>query len=184
MPQILIDGRPIGGYTELWQLDRDGELDEPLAACPPRPLEPLAPRTLPGAAPGDTDLVDRRPAALARLAPAAVDAELVLHAALAPSGLAVVAQRRALTRDPRVERLAHAPVKRLSSRRLERAGDPQRVEPRAPERLVGVDVPDAGDRALVEQRRLQRRPPAAQRLAQPAGVNASSSGSWPSREAR
>jgi glutaredoxin 3 len=27
VPQILIDGRPIGGYTELWQLDRSGELD-------------------------------------------------------------------------------------------------------------------------------------------------------------
>jgi glutaredoxin 3 len=26
-PQILIDGRPIGGYTELWQLDRRGELE-------------------------------------------------------------------------------------------------------------------------------------------------------------
>ena len=26
VPQILIDGRPIGGYTELWQLDRTGEL--------------------------------------------------------------------------------------------------------------------------------------------------------------
>ncbi|MET0201231.1 MAG: glutaredoxin domain-containing protein, partial [Gaiellaceae bacterium] len=22
VPQIVIDGRPIGGYTELWQLDR------------------------------------------------------------------------------------------------------------------------------------------------------------------
>jgi len=27
VPQILIDGRPIGGYTELWQLDRTGELE-------------------------------------------------------------------------------------------------------------------------------------------------------------
>jgi len=27
VPQILIDGRPIGGYTELWQLDRSGELE-------------------------------------------------------------------------------------------------------------------------------------------------------------
>ena len=27
VPQIVIDGRPIGGYTELWQLDRSGELD-------------------------------------------------------------------------------------------------------------------------------------------------------------
>jgi glutaredoxin 3 len=32
VPQILIDGRPIGGYTELWRLDRDGRLDEQLAA--------------------------------------------------------------------------------------------------------------------------------------------------------
>jgi len=32
VPQILIDGRPIGGYAELWRLDRDGRLDELLAA--------------------------------------------------------------------------------------------------------------------------------------------------------
>ncbi len=33
VPQILVDGRPIGGYTELWRLDRDGRLDELLAAA-------------------------------------------------------------------------------------------------------------------------------------------------------
>jgi glutaredoxin 3 len=27
VPQIVIDDRPIGGYTELWQLDRSGELE-------------------------------------------------------------------------------------------------------------------------------------------------------------
>ena len=32
VPQILIDGKPIGGYTELWRLDRTGQLDESLAA--------------------------------------------------------------------------------------------------------------------------------------------------------
>ncbi len=32
VPQILIGGRPIGGYTELWRLDRDGRLDDELAA--------------------------------------------------------------------------------------------------------------------------------------------------------
>ena len=32
VPQVLIDGRPIGGYTELWRLDRDGRLDDELAA--------------------------------------------------------------------------------------------------------------------------------------------------------
>jgi glutaredoxin 3 len=28
VPQILIDGKPIGGYTELWQLDKAGALDD------------------------------------------------------------------------------------------------------------------------------------------------------------
>ena len=32
VPQILIDGEPIGGYTELWRLDKSGALDEQLAA--------------------------------------------------------------------------------------------------------------------------------------------------------
>ena len=32
VPQIMIGDRPIGGYTELRQLERDGRLDELLAA--------------------------------------------------------------------------------------------------------------------------------------------------------
>ena len=32
VPAILVDGRPIGGYTELARLLRDGRLDELLAA--------------------------------------------------------------------------------------------------------------------------------------------------------
>ena len=32
VPQIVVDGRPIGGYTELRRLDLDGRLDELLAA--------------------------------------------------------------------------------------------------------------------------------------------------------
>ncbi len=32
VPQILIDGVPIGGYTELWRLDKSGALDDQLAA--------------------------------------------------------------------------------------------------------------------------------------------------------
>ena len=32
VPQIVIDGEPIGGYTELWRLDRSGALQEKLAA--------------------------------------------------------------------------------------------------------------------------------------------------------
>jgi glutaredoxin 3 len=32
VPQILVDEQPIGGYTELWRLDREGRLTERLAA--------------------------------------------------------------------------------------------------------------------------------------------------------
>ncbi len=32
VPQILIDGTPIGGYAELWRLDKSGQLDARLAA--------------------------------------------------------------------------------------------------------------------------------------------------------
>jgi glutaredoxin 3 len=28
VPQIVIDGEPIGGYTELWRLDKSGALDK------------------------------------------------------------------------------------------------------------------------------------------------------------
>ena len=28
VPQIVVDGRPIGGYTELWRLDREGRLGQ------------------------------------------------------------------------------------------------------------------------------------------------------------
>ena len=31
VPQIVIDGDPIGGYTELWRLDRSGQLDARLS---------------------------------------------------------------------------------------------------------------------------------------------------------
>ncbi|MEO5575591.1 MAG: glutaredoxin domain-containing protein [Gaiellaceae bacterium] len=32
VPQILIDGTPIGGYIELWRLEQSGQLDARLAA--------------------------------------------------------------------------------------------------------------------------------------------------------
>jgi glutaredoxin 3 len=32
VPLVLVDGEPVGGYEELWRLDRAGSLDELLAA--------------------------------------------------------------------------------------------------------------------------------------------------------
>ena len=81
MPQIPIGDDVIGGYTELWRLDRSG-------GSTARRLLQLAGRAVPGAAAGDAILLDRRAAAVARLAGAAVDLELVLHRARRPSGSA------------------------------------------------------------------------------------------------
>ena len=33
VPQILVDGNPIGGYTELWRLDKRGRLAEQVAVA-------------------------------------------------------------------------------------------------------------------------------------------------------
>ncbi len=35
VPQIFIDGEPIGGFTDLWALDKSGELDHRLSLVPP-----------------------------------------------------------------------------------------------------------------------------------------------------
>ena len=32
VPQILVDGKPIGGYVDLWRLDKAGDLEELKAA--------------------------------------------------------------------------------------------------------------------------------------------------------
>ena len=41
------------------------------------------------------------------------------------------------------------------------------MQPALPERLVDVDVPEAGDRPLVEERRLEGCPPPIEALAEP-----------------
>ena len=53
------------------------------------------------------------------------------------------------------------------------------MEPRRPQRLVGVDVADAGEERLVEQQRLEPALPAPEPAAEVAHVNAGSSGSGP-----
>ena len=48
-----------------------------------------------------------------------------------------------------------------------RGGGTQRVEARAPQRLIGVDVSHPGEGALVEERRLERGAPSRETLAEP-----------------
>ena len=166
VPQILIDGKPIGGYTELWRLDRD----RPARRAPRRltSLCRLAGGTEPGRAAGDLRACDQRPAAVARLVPASVDAELVLHRASAAVGQAVVAERRSLPGEAVLERGADPAVQPPQLVAVEAGGRTQRVEPRAPQRLVDVDVPHPREGALIEERRLQRGAAARETLAEPA----------------
>jgi len=52
---------------------------------------------------------------------------------------------------------------------VEAGGAAKRIEPRAPQRLVDVDVPHPRKRALVEQRSLERGAATSQALAEPGG---------------
>ena len=66
----------------------------------------------------------------------------------------------------------------------QRPGRAQRVDPRAEQRLVGVDVADARDPALVEQQRLDRRRAPARERAQVLGGEALVERLEPSRAAK
>ncbi len=65
-----------------------------------------------------------------------------------------------------LERLADAAVEAPQLRSIEAGSSAKRIQPRAPQRLVDVDVPHPGECALVEKRRLERRPPTGQALSQ------------------
>src|SRR5215208_2626293 len=119
----------------------------------------LAARAVPRAAAGGADLLDRRPAPVARLAGAPVDLELALHSSPRPIRQRVVAQRRPLASNSVLERTADRAVERAQLLRREVARGCQWMNTRTPKRLVGVDVADSGNGTLVEDRSLDRRPP-------------------------
>ena len=80
--------------------------------------------------------------------------------------MGVVAQARALPRDAGAERSTDRLREPRELVGVERAGLAQRVQLRAPQRLVDVDVPQPRDGALVEQRRLERGTAVRQSLAE------------------
>src|SRR6185312_12830949 len=118
------------------------------------------------AAAAGAGLLDRCAAAVAGLAGAAVDAELVLHP---PAGVRPVAEIGPLAPDAEAERPPDALAEAPDLVGGEVAGRPQRMDPRMPERLVGVDVPEPGDGPLVEDRGLDRRLPAGESLREVGG---------------
>ena len=126
-----------------------------------RGAEPLAPRAEMRRPRPDDDPLDRPSAARTRLAGPLVDLQVLLHRAVAV-GRGVVVDRAAAPLD----RLGQDPPDRVVEvplvGRPQRPGGPQRMEPRGPQRLVGVDVADPGDERLVEQERLEPALPPAQ----------------------
>src|SRR5205807_7105872 len=109
---------------------------------------------------------DRRAAAGTRLAFASVDLELVLHRAAVAVRGPVVAERRSLSLYADLERPPDASSHGGDPVGVEAAGGAERTNARVPERLAGVEVSEPRHRALVEERRLHRRPPACQAVRQ------------------
>src|SRR5207249_5241008 len=104
------------------------------------------------AAARDACLLDRRPAARTRLPLPPVHPELVLHRSGRAVRLGVVAKGGALTCDARLERAPDRTVERPQLGLVERVRGAKGMDPGAPERLVGVDVPEPCGDALVEDR--------------------------------
>ena len=116
--------------------------------------QPLAPRAEVRRTRADDDPLDRPPAARARLAGALIDLQAFLHRAIAV-GRRVVVDRAPATLDRLGQHGPDRVVQASFVGRPERPGGPQRMEPGRPQRLVGIDVADAGQERLVEQERLE-----------------------------
>ncbi len=96
----------------------------------------------------------------ARLALAQVHEELVLEGAAHTVHVTEVVDARPARVDARAQRRDHAVAQALILLARQPPGRPSRVHPRPEQRLIRVDVAHAGDPALVQQERLDRRRPA------------------------
>ena len=193
-PQVIIDGELVGGFTEVQAAAESRAPGRATARAQPAqsashasafaPRSRLAGLADVGPAPGDDHLHDRRPARPARLALAPVDEELVLEGSAHAVDVAEVVDRRPARVDAGLQRRDRRLAQALVLLGRELPGGAQRVDAGAEQRLVGVDVPDAGDAPLVEQERLDRRRPPRACARRCSAVNSSSSGSRPRRAAK
>jgi hypothetical protein len=87
---------------------------------------------------------------------AVVDAKAVLHGPLLTVRSRVVAQARALPPDRRFQCLLDRTCQTRELVLGERACGAKRVDLRAPQCFVDVDVPEPGHRSLIEERGLDR----------------------------
>ena len=120
----------------------------------PPARQALAPRTEMRRSAADDDPANRPGAPIARLAGPLVDLEVLLHRAVAV-GRGVIVDGAAAPLDRLGQDVAQRPVKPPGVVRPEALRVAERMEPRPPERFVGVDVAHAGNEILVEQQGLE-----------------------------
>ena len=157
VPLVMIDGEPIGGYRELAALDRvrASSRRSPSGSARERPQarrsERLAARQNVVVRP-PTTIRSRAARSDRRLTAPTVGAELVLHRARTrprgarSRGASSPGARSRVRRTRRMER-----CRRASSSPRGCLPGGAGAAGRVPERLVGVDVPEPGDRPLVER---------------------------------
>jgi hypothetical protein len=104
-----------------------------------------------GASSGDADTADRPPANRARLPFPAVDLVIRLKASRTASGIPVVPKSGAVRRNRQIEDMAHGLPETVGFLVFYLRGRGFRVDSCIEENFVGVDVPDSGDRSLVEK---------------------------------
>jgi hypothetical protein len=112
-----------------------------------------------GAATTHDRTVNRRAAAAAWLTGALVDIKALLHLAVA-IWCRVVVNRRAASGNGLAQHANDRKMQRIELRWAQFIGGGKRMDLRAPKRLVGVDVADPNDAALVEQETLDACPTA------------------------
>ncbi len=154
-PASSVQRRPVAAGARVAAQDRR-------RAGPVGGRQALAPRAEVRRAAADHDPPDRPPAARAGLAGPLVDLAAAPASSRRRRAPCSRRSRSPAARRPRPGSRADRAVEARSSRGRRRARRAQRVEARAPERLVGVDVADPGDERLVEEERLEPAAPAAE----------------------
>ena len=160
-PQVVIDGEPLGGYQELVKADRDGQLAELAEAAAWPAAAAGSSRTRRSPAPPPAACRTGRPQRTHGSPSRRWIRKRSWNEPLTPSGSrksSIVAPLDSIPSSS-VSTTASRSARRLLAVDAVRA--PQRVDAGAEQRLVGVDVADAGDPLLVEQHRLDRRAAAA-----------------------
>nr|ABZ10024.1 hypothetical protein ALOHA_HF4000APKG10F13ctg1g7 [uncultured marine microorganism HF4000_APKG10F13] len=117
----------------------------------------------------DDAALNGRSAMVARLTAATEDAQLAAEAPWRTVRACEVLDGCPPRGDGSAQDGADAPMQPPHFACGERVGGPQRVDASSVQRLVDIDVPEAGEEALVEQQRLQPRPTRRQHRAEAGG---------------